>query len=230
MPGISERFRHELKFLIDTGEAIILARRLGNILNRDIHSNERGSYKVSSLYFDGIRRDAFFQKIDGVDERRKYRIRTYNDDDCCIRLEVKERRNGAVRKFHQTLTAEEYARLVFHRDDSFLLESRSKAGLDFFSRRRESGLGPILIIDYIRQAFVHPYGNVRITFDSGIRVRTGTADLFTRAHARSVLPKGSVILEIKYDNYLPLHLRGLIRLENKPQLALSKYAICFQRK
>jgi hypothetical protein len=48
-----------------------------------------GFYKIRSVYFDDYWNTAYLDKIRGVQNRRKYRIRFYNDDDSRINLNAK---------------------------------------------------------------------------------------------------------------------------------------------
>ena len=46
-------------------------------------------YRVRSLYFDNYNDKVLREKIDGVNEREKFRLRLYNDDTSFIKLEKK---------------------------------------------------------------------------------------------------------------------------------------------
>ena len=83
-----ERFRYELKFLLNESQAQILKQRLSLIMEPDGNSID-GNYFIRSLYFDDVNSTAYYEKIDGLEEREKYRIRYYNFDRTYIMLELK---------------------------------------------------------------------------------------------------------------------------------------------
>ena len=85
------RFRHELKFTVNAGDVAVLRSRLGACMARDSHNG--GVYKIRSLYFDDLWDSALNEKLDGVDEREKFRIRCYNEDLSFITLEKKLKHN-----------------------------------------------------------------------------------------------------------------------------------------
>ena len=89
--AISVPLRHELKFFISPLEYEVLHRVLDRTLHRDPNGDENNEYAIRSLYFDTRFNDALIDKIDGVKNRDKYRIRIYNFSDKVIRMECKPR-------------------------------------------------------------------------------------------------------------------------------------------
>ena len=87
------KFRHELKYLINAGDAELIRQRLCVVLKSDAHTKD-GKYHIRSLYFDDYWNSAYLDKIGGFSERKKYRIRLYNLDDSFIRLECKIKRGA----------------------------------------------------------------------------------------------------------------------------------------
>ena len=80
-------YRHEYKFLISKGAAELLKRRLPTVMERDPHAGPGGQYTIRSLYFDDRNYTAYEEKVSGVADRVKYRIRYYNYDTRAVRLE-----------------------------------------------------------------------------------------------------------------------------------------------
>ena len=87
--AITVPLRHELKFYINPVEYQVLSRQLDRVLERDPNGDENNEYHIRSLYFDTIYNDALLDKLDGVKNRDKYRIRIYNFSDKFIRMECK---------------------------------------------------------------------------------------------------------------------------------------------
>lgn len=219
-------YRTELKHIITKIDETVIRSRLKPILKQDPHANKEGKYVVRSLYFDTAEDKAVRDKIDGVAIREKYRIRIYNHNHSMIRLEKKSKWNGSASKSGIIITKEQVLELmdgnpdfISLRDDSFLRE--------FYINYKTQHLLPKVIVDYDREAYFSPLGNVRITIDSNLRSSLGSNDLFN-SDLISVfsMDPGLCILEIKFDNYLPDFIRDLVQLNNCSATAASKYVAC----
>ena len=104
-------YRHEYKYLISRADAELLKLRLPHIMERDTHSGDSGRYTIRSLYFDDFANTAYYEKVDGVAQRAKYRIRFYDYDSSLIKLEKKNEAKpvsfeDAKAQIHERLLAE----------------------------------------------------------------------------------------------------------------------------
>lgn len=219
---MEKNFRHEYKFLISPNAARLLKLRLPHIMGRDPHAGPTGQYTIRSLYFDDPNFTAFRDKVDGVDNRTKYRIRCYNGDTTLCRLERKEKKGHLTRKNGQSITAQ----------DALALQNRTAShGEGLCEELRllcaSQGLRPMVLVDYDRTPFVCAAGNTRITLDENLRTRPYCADLFdTHRSMMPVLDDNQVILEVKFDDYLPGYLRDALADIPKTPMAISKFAMC----
>ena len=68
--------REEKKFLLNQAEALKLRNYLSNVVHTDSHNGPDG-YPVRSLYFDSLSNRDFQEKEDGLELRRKFRLRVY---------------------------------------------------------------------------------------------------------------------------------------------------------
>ena len=103
--------RHEYKHSLNYADYILLRDRLTKTMQRDIHTDDNGTYRVRSLYFDSPGDNALREKIDGVDRREKFRIRRYIGADDYLVLEKKSKQHGLCYKRTVRLTREEIERL-----------------------------------------------------------------------------------------------------------------------
>lgn len=219
---MEKNFRHEYKFLISPNAAKLLKLRLPHIMIRDPHAGATGQYTIRSLYFDDPNFTAFRDKVDGVDNRTKYRIRCYNGETSRCRLERKEKKGHLTRKTGQSITAQ----------DALALQSRTFAPAEGLCEELRllcatSGLRPMVLVDYDRTPFVCAAGNTRVTLDENLRTRPYCADLFDRNMSMMpVLEDNQVILEVKFDDYLPGYLRDALANIPKIPMAISKFAMC----
>lgn len=93
---------------------------------------------------------------------------------------------------------------------------------------RYDGLRPRTLVDYRRRPFVYGPGNVRVTLDDEIRTGLNVTDLFDRACPTLQPVPGEIILEVKYDAFLPEIVRQAVQLDGVSGSAFSKYAACRQ--
>ena len=218
--------RHEYKYLISKADAELLKLRLPHIMQRDPHAGETGRYTIRSLYFDDLQAAAYYEKMDGIDNRTKYRIRFYNYDGSLIKLEKKEKLGNLTRKTAQTITkhdarALEYALSQGCPDNPEGLTNELRVAC--MSR----GLRPKVLVDYDRTPFLCNAGNTRITIDENLRTRPYIAHLFASPRAMTpVLEPDQVILEVKFDDFLPGYLADALADIPKVNMAISKFAMC----
>lgn len=223
---MESNYRHEYKFLISRNAAELLKLRLSLLMRRDPHAGPNGRYTIRSLYFDDPNFTAFREKVDGVDNRTKYRIRCYNGDTAHCRLERKEKKGHLTRKTGQSIT-EQDARILQSRNYSDCPAASEGLAAELRLLRASRGLLPAVLVDYDRTPFVCASGNTRITLDENLRTRPYDADLWASPLAMiPVLEQNEVVLEVKFDDFLPGYLRDALSDIPKVPLAISKFAMC----
>lgn len=216
--------RHEEKFLIDYRQYVLLRNRAEAAMRPDEHAPD-GSYLITSLYYDDRRDSALDEKLDGVRVHTKYRVRTYGADGDFIRLERKVKRGIMTEKHSTSLRREQISLLS---DPATALETFSGRGLVMAADMRSRGLLPSVTVRYRRDAFVYPGTDTRLTFDTHIEALPPTEDhLFDSSGAGiPALPPQTVVMEVKYGEYLPAFVRKLSAVCGGMQLSVSKYALC----
>ena len=221
--GMEKNFRHEYKYLISRGSAELLKRRLKGFMKQDPHAGPTGQYTIRSLYFDDFSANAFYDKVSGVDNRTKYRIRCYNYSDKIFKLEKKEKLGHLTRKTAQKLTLAEVQAI---QENPRLFVGNSLAEeLRLYCASR--GGRPMVLVDYDRTPFICTDGNTRITIDENLRTLPYRGDLFASHDAMvPVMESGEVILEVKFDDFLPGYLNDCLADIPKVPMAISKFAMC----
>ena len=220
------RLRHELKYQLSFMQYMILRQKLGAVLKLDSHAGPDRRYHIRSLYFDDFRNAAFFDKMAGVPIRKKYRMRIYNLCDDFIKFERKSKFDEYVCKETAVLTREEADRIIGG-DVTFLANSDNKLLRCFYLECRNNLLRPVVLVDYLREAYVHPVGDVRVTFDIGLQTSLGPVSFFdTETSTVGVSEEPGVILEVKFDDVLPEIVRGLFSDKIRPKSAIGKFAMC----
>lgn len=221
---IDIQYRHEWKHEISYMDLLVIRQRMQAIAEADPHAKD-GKYLIRSLYFDNAQDKALREKIDGVNMREKFRIRYYNLDPSVIYLEKKSKRSGLGTKFKALLSAEEAQAIVDGKLD-WMLGSDRPLVQEFYCKMRSQRLEPKTIVDYIREPFVYRPGNVRVTLDYDIRTGLSCTD-FLRPDCVTV-PAGNagIILEVKWDEFLPGVIRDAVWIHGRRETAFSKYAQC----
>ncbi len=220
-------YRHEYKFLIDERDRADLFYRIRNLIPLDSHVGENGKYWIRSVYFDDFQNSCYLENEDGINERAKYRIRIYNASDERITLERKSKKNGMTCKEAAKLTKEECNLFL---DGKALPMSGSRweeapAVLKQFNILVTSrGFRPKTIVEYERTPFIYDLGNVRITFDENISSSMDVKHFFEKDAMRyPVLRKGQLLMEVKYDEYLPTFIKDNLDTGKLQQISFSKY-------
>ena len=222
-------FRHELKFFISPLQYQVLSRTLKATLNPDPNGDENNQYHIRSLYFDTAYDSALYDKINGTANRDKYRIRIYNFSDQMIRLECKSKFRDLISKRSVRITRD-LAEQLISADPTGLESTASGLVSDTFREMRTNLLHPVVIVDYLREAYLHPAEEVRITFDMQLRSGLNSVDMFN-PYLPTVPPfdHDEIILEVKYNQVLPPYIANLLTYalrDGACRSAISKYVYC----
>lgn len=217
-------FRHEWKHEISYVDMLSLRSRLSAVMQQDSHA-VKGVYKVRSLYFDNFRDKALLEKINGVNIREKFRVRYYHDDRSFILLEKKSKAHGLCSKEQAAITLEE-ARFIADKDIENLSKIEKPLVKELCYKMRTEGLEPKTIVDYTREPFVYAPGNVRVTLDYDIRTGLTGTDFLNFDCVMIPAGNAPIILEVKWDEFLPAVIRDVVQVPGTHTSAFSKYAAC----
>lgn len=226
--AISVPLRHELKYFINPLEYEVLSRALDRTLQRDPNGDENNEYHIRSLYFDTCFNDALMDKLSGVKDRDKYRIRIYNFSDKFIRMECKTKVGSLISK-RSTAIPKLLAEQLIAGDPTGLERTRSGLLRDVYREMKLHYLHPVVIVDYVREAYLHPAEEVRITFDKQLHTGMRSTDIFNPyVPTLSPFDHNEMILEIKYNRELPPYIRDLLctHVKGAQNSAISKYVWC----
>lgn len=216
------KYRHEVKHEISPADMLVLKSRLSAVAKKDPHG-DNGSYFVRSLYFDNLEDKVLRQKLDGVSVREKFRIRFYNNDTSFVRLEKKSKCNGLCLKESCPLSEQEA--FFIANGETYCIETDDRPLLfELLCKMKTEGLYPKAVVDYEREAFVFPAGNVRVTIDRALR-RGLDPKSFLSPDCITVPTGDSIILEVKWDEFLPDIIRDAVQLTSCRSGAFSKYAV-----
>lgn len=222
------RYRHEYKYLINSQQEQILMIRAAGVMQRDIHAGENGTYFIRSLYFDDDWDTCLAENISGTDPRSKFRIRYYNNDTDLLRLEKKSKTRSMTLKESCVITKEE-CQCFMSGEIPELREDMPQVKKRLFLEMQLRNLKPKVIVTYERVPFIYAGGNVRVTFDQKITSSSKVEAFLTGDYpVRPILPVGYSVLEVKWDELLPMHIKEILNMDTMQWSAFSKYSLCRQ--
>ncbi|MBS4218863.1 polyphosphate polymerase domain-containing protein [Bacillus sp. FJAT-49711] len=214
--------RKELKHAISKAEYYTLRKKLIHFMRSDPNAGTDGKYLIRSTYFDN---KILNEKKEGFLNRDKYRVRIYGLSDRVINLERKSKRNNLTFKSKCNITRKEYEKIRVG-DIQWMKNDERDLIRDLFLEMNNHLIKPKTVVDYEREAWVYPYGNVRVTFDMKVQSSLNNTDMFNKHLPMvDVLEPNLAILEVKYDEYIPEVIKLLLQLSDTRQEAYSKYQL-----
>jgi hypothetical protein len=217
--------RSELKYYISDAECAGLARRLAGVLQHDSNSVTDAGYFIRSLYFDSYDDKCLYEKQSGTLYRRKFRLRIYDTQSEVVKFEIKSKFNTQIVKESASISRESAERIIQGDFQEMLAYNNpvlNKAYIEF----TQHSYRPTVVVDYDRDAYMMDLFNLRITMDKNLRSNNTDFDLFSAdMHMLPVILEGKQILEIKYDEYLPDHIRSIVQPGSFERCAISKYTL-----
>lgn len=216
------KFRHEMKIEITKADFYELRMRLNAVMKRD-ENGSGGKYEIRSLYFDTPEDRALTEKIDGVNRREKYRIRLYDGNADFIRLEVKRKIANLTNK-ESCVIDKKRVQAILDGDVAWMPLHENALVRALYDRMKYEEFAPKTVVEYTREAFLYEAGNARVTLDYDIRTGVKTQD-FLKPDALTVpVWDGRILLEVKWDEFLPDLVRDAVRIDGRGAGAFSKYA------
>lgn len=216
--------RSEIKHEITQLDCYLLRNKLKHYMVTDPHAKNDGKYLIRSVYFDNFENKVLTQKKEGFFERDKFRVRLYDHNTNYISLEKKSKRNNMTYKQKCPITILEYEKI--RQGDLKWMENDSRSLIqDLYRQMNLMQLKPITVVDYEREVFIYEFGNVRVTFDSSIKTSFRNNDVFNPNLPMVETNPDIIILEVKYDEFLPDVIKHLIQLHDRRRGTYSKYQI-----
>lgn len=213
--------RSELKYWISWQDSILLQTELQKLLVPDRYA-QNGFYRVKSLYFDSLDQGDYIDKIEGVEYRKKIRMRIYDEETQRVKLECKRKSGALQHKESLTISREDACRCM-EGDYGCLLEYPEELALRLYSEMTLGCYRPVVIVEYERYAFVYDAYSTRVTIDRHVRTSETELDLFERELPWVQTVEDAVILEVKFNGILIEPIKKILGKYHLTQVAVSKY-------
>ncbi len=233
--------RFEIKYQISLKKRDKIIQDFNGLMVLDPFVRNNHNYEIRSLYFDSIYYNSYFEKADGIKNRKKIRIRYYpntttdNKEKNCF-IEIK-------RKSHENVSK---ARLFVPYNEAIdILDGRSKNAQLFYEKAnnqdkntlnelwylyRRFNLKPVCVVSYFRKPYIGKYDtNFRLTFDSNIMVRNSNFNLNIGGGTKLIIPHNISIMEIKFSNFIPYWAINILQKNNSIQEKISKFAMSLEK-
>ena len=221
---MNEVLRQEKKFLISLDQYYSYSNKFNKILEVDKNSQEDG-YMVRSLYFDTIDDKDYEEKKDGLELRRKIRLRIYDTNSPFALLEMKQKQGEKQKKRSLRITRED-AKTMILGDYSVLLKYDDKFAAECFSIMSMLCYRPKAVVTYQRKAFVAKTNDIRITFDNHIKGTESCFDIFSdKLLENNLLDPYLGVLEVKFNGFLLSYIKDMLVECNASEVSVSKYCL-----
>jgi hypothetical protein len=233
--------RLEYKYLIRTEELTKFRRMIMPFLERDRYTSEGEipEYSVRSIYFDTPTLRYYVEKIEGIDVRKKVRVRGYNDggDTKEIFLEIKRKNIQSVWKNRSPLYYKNLRELFTTGDvercvitDNGIADAADNAKRFLFHLYKHA-LQPVVLVTYEREAYTGRFDrSLRLTIDKNLRssIYPKLENLFSDDHLVPCIPE-YFIVEVKFSKRLPGWIRAILGEFGTRRQAVSKYCIGLEK-
>ncbi len=224
---MNEVLRQERKFLINAVHRLKIISLLESIMAEDTHNGING-YLIRSLYFDTPEDRDYNEKIDGLEVRRKIRLRIYDPDSRFAMLEIKQKQGSDQRKRSLRINRNDAEELISG-NYSCLLSYKDVFAAECFYLMNSKCYRPKSIVEYCRKAYIAKENDIRITLDSDIRATESNYDIFSdNLLMYPVFEQFNTVLEVKYNGFLLSYIKDLIKETDCSETSVSKY--CLSRK
>lgn len=200
--------RLEFKFPLSHAKAELIKDGLRPFMLEDPHGRG-GSYRVNSLYFDSPTWGCYWEKVFGLKDRKKVRLRYYGEtlkEDTPVFLEIKRKNDKEVSKGKAKLPYRACYGLLsgqnLGKNLTGLSEEEPHLIEEFLLMIRKNGMRPKVLVSYWRTAFSDgKKDGFRVTFDSHI-MAARSRGLVPRAAPRELFP-GRQVMEVKFSRSVP---------------------------
>lgn len=215
--------RFEYKYLISIKDYIQIQPLIASFLIHDKQTEEM-DYTITSIYFDDLYHTGAADKAFGNEEHKKFRIRYYDKEEF-YKLELKHKVGDLSTK--ESLRMDRELKDALLQNNFDYLEKHMNESLirKFVLKSRLNHLTDELVIKYKREAYHDHSDQVRITFDKEISV-TDKEEF----HYSKLIKDSSMILEVKYEHYLPKEIKTILNKIKMEQISYSKYVMGYYQK
>ena len=180
--------RYEIKFPIYLDKINLMSQWLNSMKDIKLHYKNR---IVNSIYYDDDNLNCARDNISGISNRKKFRIRWYDNNKNNFRYEIKIKKNKLSNKIifesKKSINLNDYKNLFKINSANFNLKNQD---LKYIGQQE---LKPYLQVSYLRQYLIYK-NKIRITIDQNLKFNNFFQNNFDRN-----LNDNINVLEVKFD-------------------------------
>ena len=216
--------RYEKKYLLTPAQYLAVRQGMAPYMTPDVHPK----YTICNVYYDTEAYDLIRRSLEKPVYKEKLRLRSYGvpgSRDTAF-VELKKKFEGVVYKRRITLELQDA--VPYLRGAREGNGSQISREIDWFLRfyRPE----PKVFLAYDREAWAAADGGeLRLTFDTAIRVRANDVDLRAGDHGVPLLEEDLILMEIKIPGTAPLWLSRLLSENHIFSTSFSKYGMYYKQ-
>lgn len=229
--SIQEFSRFEFKYILNENLKKKVESQIKHFMKYDgyVHPELNNSYFVRSLYFDSPSSFNFYEKIDGIKKRKKFRLRTYDKKfgETALFIEQKGRNVNRVFKHRTLIEDRDIEKFYDPTDFNYLTKNYGNMKIinEFITDTVKRKVSPVVLVDYVRRPYVSDYDmNFRVTFDSHIMAKASKT-LFPDNENFLHCLSGYTILEVKFFRKIPAWFHKIILVYNLERVSVSKFVL-----
>jgi hypothetical protein len=229
--------RYEFKYIVKNADLERLRSMVLPFVTVDKFAevDDRHQYTVRSIYFDTPKYDFYFEKVEGIKNRKKVRLRGYEKEDGnnIVFFEIKRKYDVPILKFRAPVKFEDALDMFKSRNINGQVLSNeffpkgNENSKRFFYQIFSKNLRPVVLIVYDREAYQDKMDQtIRITFDKNLRSQAYPCleGLFSENKLSQSL-SGRFILEVKFNDHFPSWMNPIISALSLRKQSASKYVL-----
>ncbi len=202
-------------------------------LDKFAEISDNNEYTVRSIYFDSPAYDFYFEKLEGIKNRKKVRLRGYDEQlgNDKVFLEIKRKYDIPIIKYRAPIQYDEAIKVLKNKslngfENSNIIDQKKIENTKrFFYQVFSKNLRPVVLVVYEREAYLSKFDStVRVTFDKNLRgaAYPGLEELYDEPFLSPVM-SDKFILEVKFNKSFPNWLTPILGQFDLKRRSASKY-------
>ena len=195
-----------------------------NAISPYMAPDQYGETEIRNIYFDNADNELIETSLLKPTYKEKLRLRSYGtpDNNSTVFFEIKKKYRGIVYKRRISMKLKEAYAYIDGGKLPESIEGNIPTEIDYMMNRYS--LTPKAFISYKRVAWTcESDPDLRITFDRDITSRYDDTRLESTADGHKILPKDTVLMEIKIPGAMPLWLAHILSEKNIFPHSFSKF-------
>jgi len=205
--------RFEFKYFLNKDIADHIIPELLNYMNWDSYAEKKEYYECNSLYMDNYNLKCYHEKIDGLLNRKKLRIRSYKKKYAAednLFFELKRKSGEIVLKDRVVIPGKYLSEFI---KNPFSLLQNKNFDKNFFNEfiyeYTNYVMQPKLLVSYKRKPFFAKNNNsFRVTFDYDLKFANANESNYDVEYKK--LNEDFVVMEVKFNGNCPQWFHNII--------------------